>query len=73
MGVLITVLVVFAVAGLILLAMSLRNVQQYGKGVVFRFGRLLPDIRGPGLRVIRPIGNRMADTGGLRLRRVTCP
>ncbi|MCD9875413.1 MULTISPECIES: slipin family protein [Streptomyces] len=59
MGVLITVLVVFAVAGLVLLALSLRNVQQYEKGVVFRFGRLLPDIRGPGLRVIRPIGDRM--------------
>lgn len=70
MGVLITVLVVFAVAGLILLAMSLRNVQQYEKGVVFRFGRLLPDIRGPGLRIIRPIGNRMADNtpGALQLR-----
>ncbi|WP_330306300.1 MULTISPECIES: SPFH domain-containing protein [unclassified Streptomyces] len=59
MGVLITVLVVCAAAGLVLLAMSLRNVQQYEKGVVFRFGRLLPDIRGPGLRVIRPIGDRM--------------
>lgn len=31
----------------------------YEKGVVFRFGRLLPDIRGPGLRAIRPIGDRM--------------
>lgn len=59
MGVPITVLVVFAVAQLVLLALSLRNVQQYEKGVVFRFGRLLPDIRGPGLRVIRPIGDRM--------------
>jgi regulator of protease activity HflC (stomatin/prohibitin superfamily) len=59
MGVLITVLAVFAVAGLVLLALSVRNVQQYEKGVVFRFGRLLPDIRGPGLRIIRPIGDRM--------------
>lgn len=59
MGVLITVLAVSAAAGLVLLALSLRNVQQYEKGVVFRFGRLLPDIRGPGLRVIRPIGDRM--------------
>ncbi|QDQ15541.1 slipin family protein [Streptomyces spectabilis] len=59
MGVLITVLTVCAVAGLVLLALSLHNVQQYEKGVVFRFGRLLPDIRGPGLRVIRPIGDRM--------------
>ena len=27
--------------------------------MVFRFGRLLPEIRGPGLRLIRPIGDRM--------------
>lgn len=59
MGVLITVLAVCAVAGLVLLALSLHNVQQYEKGVVFRFGRPLSDIRGPGLRVIRPIGGRM--------------
>ncbi|MEV6653859.1 SPFH domain-containing protein [Streptomyces sp. NPDC051219] len=59
MGALTTLLIVFAGTGLVLLAMSLRNVQQYEKGVVFRFGRLLPDIRGPGLRMIRPIGDRM--------------
>ncbi|MFF4901418.1 slipin family protein [Streptomyces sp. NPDC001068] len=59
MGVLITVLAVCAAVGLVLLGLSVRNVQQYEKGVVFRFGRLLPDIRGPGLRVIRPIGDRM--------------
>lgn len=56
---LIIVLVVAGAAGLILLAMSLHDVQQYEKGVVFRFGRLLPELRGPGLRLIRPIGDRM--------------
>jgi regulator of protease activity HflC (stomatin/prohibitin superfamily) len=56
---LIAVLIVIVVIGLLLLATSLRNVQQYEKGVVFRFGRLLPDIREPGLRLIRPIGDRM--------------
>ncbi|MFJ2813297.1 slipin family protein [Streptomyces sp. NPDC087294] len=59
MGVLITVLIVVVVAGLILVGLSLRDVQQYEKGVVFRFGRQLPQIRGPGLHVIRPIGDRM--------------
>lgn len=59
MIVVITLIVIVGAAGLILLAMSLRDVQQYEKGVVFRFGRLLPDIRGPGLRMIRPIGDRM--------------
>lgn len=57
--VLITRIVILAAAGLILLAMSLHDVQRDEKGVVFRFGRLLPDICGPGLRVIRPIGDRM--------------
>ncbi|MFJ5173139.1 SPFH domain-containing protein [Streptomyces griseoviridis] len=55
----ITVLAVFAVAVLIALALSVRDVQQYEKGVVFRFGRLLPHIRGPGLHLIRPFGDRM--------------
>jgi regulator of protease activity HflC (stomatin/prohibitin superfamily) len=55
----ITLIVIVATAGLILLALSAHGVQQYEKGVVFRFGRLLPDIRGPGLRLIRPIGDRM--------------
>ena len=59
MVVVITVLVVLVVVGLILLALSVHDVQQYQKGVVFRFGRLLPDLREPGLRLIRPVGDRM--------------
>ena len=34
-------------------------VQQYEEGIVFRFGRVLPGTRGPGLTFIRPIGDRM--------------
>ena len=34
-------------------------VQQYEKGIIYRFGRVLPEIRGPGLTIIRPIGDRM--------------
>ncbi len=59
MVVLITVLVVLGVVGLIMLSLSVHDVQQYERGVVFRFGRLLPDLREPGLRLIRPIGDRM--------------
>jgi regulator of protease activity HflC (stomatin/prohibitin superfamily) len=55
----IIVIVVVVVIGLILLAVSVHDVQQYEKGVVFRFGRLLPEIRQPGLRLVRPIGDRM--------------
>jgi regulator of protease activity HflC (stomatin/prohibitin superfamily) len=56
---LIGALVAIAVVVLVLLALSVRNVQQYELGVVFRFGRLLPDIREPGLRLISPVGDRM--------------
>ena len=34
-------------------------VQQYEKGIVYRFGRVLPEVRGPGLTYLRPIGDRM--------------
>jgi regulator of protease activity HflC (stomatin/prohibitin superfamily) len=47
-------IVVFA-----LLASGVRMVQQYEKGVVLRFGRLLPQIREPGLRLIIPFADRM--------------
>ena len=38
---------------------SLRVVQQYEQGIVFRFGRVLPGTRGPGLTILRPVGDRM--------------
>ena len=57
-GVLI-VLVVIAVVGLLLITSSVRMVQQYERGVVLRFGRLLPQVRQPGLRVMVPIADRM--------------
>lgn len=44
---------------LLLLSASIRLVQQYEKGIVFRFGRVLPNIRQPGLRLITPIVDRM--------------
>jgi regulator of protease activity HflC (stomatin/prohibitin superfamily) len=34
-------------------------VQQYERGVVLRFGRLLPEVREPGLRAIIPFADRM--------------
>jgi regulator of protease activity HflC (stomatin/prohibitin superfamily) len=47
------------VVALLLLGSSVRLVQQYEKGVVLRFGRLLPEVRGPGLRMIVPFVDRM--------------
>ena len=37
---------------LVLAASSVRMVQQYERGVVLRFGRLLPEVRQPGLRAV---------------------
>jgi regulator of protease activity HflC (stomatin/prohibitin superfamily) len=54
-----TILIVVVVLVLLLLASSVRMVQQYQRGVVLRFGRLLPDVRQPGLRLMVPIADRM--------------
>jgi regulator of protease activity HflC (stomatin/prohibitin superfamily) len=43
----------------VLLGSSVRLVQQYEKGIVLRFGRLLPAIRKPGLQLIFPFADRM--------------
>ncbi|HET7015576.1 MAG TPA: slipin family protein [Streptosporangiaceae bacterium] len=48
-----------AAGGLIMLGRSVKQVQQYEEGIVFRFGRILPRTRQPGLTFIRPIGDRL--------------
>src|SRR5271170_7952148 len=59
MGALIAIVVILVVAGLIGVGRSFRIVQQYEQGIIFRFGRVLPGVRGPGLTLIRPFGDRM--------------
>jgi regulator of protease activity HflC (stomatin/prohibitin superfamily) len=54
MTALVTVLVVLAVVVLLGLALSVRIVQQYEKGVLFRLGRVI-GIREPGLTLIVPL------------------
>ncbi len=49
---------VFGLAGVILLAISIRIVKQYERGVVLRFGRL-SSVRNPGFNMIIPIADRM--------------
>jgi regulator of protease activity HflC (stomatin/prohibitin superfamily) len=56
---LLVIIVVIVVAGLVVAARSLRVVQQYEQGLIFRFGKVLPGTRGPGLTIIRPIGDRL--------------
>jgi regulator of protease activity HflC (stomatin/prohibitin superfamily) len=55
----IVVLVILVIAALIAAGRSIRVVQQYEKGIVYRFGRVLPEVRGPGLTMLRPVGDRM--------------
>ena len=56
---LVVIIVLLVIAGLTAAGRSFKVVQQYEKGIVYRFGRVLPEVRGPGLHVIRPIGDRM--------------
>jgi regulator of protease activity HflC (stomatin/prohibitin superfamily) len=56
---LVVIIVLLVIAGLTAAGRSFRVVQQYEKGIIYRFGRVLPEVRGPGLHVIRPVGDRM--------------
>src|SRR5215475_356672 len=47
------------VLAFIMAARSVKQVQQFEEGIVFRFGRVLPRTRQPGLTFIRPIGDRI--------------
>jgi regulator of protease activity HflC (stomatin/prohibitin superfamily) len=69
MTALITGVVVLAVIALLGMALSVRIVQQYEEGVLFRFGRVL-GTRGPGFRVIVPIVDSLRRVS---LRIVTMP
>ncbi|MCE3555753.1 slipin family protein [Pseudonocardia sp. RS11V-5] len=53
------VLVLVGFMMLVSAATSVRVVQQFERGVVFRFGRLQPQTRGPGLATLIPIADRM--------------
>jgi len=55
----VVILVVLVVAGLVTVGRSLRVVQQYEQGIVFRFGKIIYPPRGAGLTIIRPVGDRM--------------
>ncbi len=59
MGAVIAVIIIVVLAAIIAAARSIKVVQQYEKGIIYRFGRVMPEIRGPGLALIRPIGDRM--------------
>ncbi|MFR9775651.1 slipin family protein [Micromonospora sp. MS34] len=52
-------LIIIAVLVVLALSLSVRLVQQYQRGVVFRFGRVLERIRQPGFHLIIPVADRM--------------
>ena len=48
-GAVFAVIVILVLLGIVAAARSLKVIQQYEKGIVYRFGQVLPEIRGPGL------------------------
>jgi len=59
MEALIGLVIFLIVVAFVLGARSIRQVQQFEEGIVFRFGRVLPETRRAGLTFIRPIGDRL--------------
>jgi regulator of protease activity HflC (stomatin/prohibitin superfamily) len=53
------ILAAIATLGLIGVGASVRVVQQFERGVVFRFGQVRPATRGPGLALIAPVIDRL--------------
>ena len=53
------ILVILAVAGVVAVGRSVRVVQQFEQGIVFRFGKIQSPPRSAGLTMIRPVGDRM--------------
>jgi regulator of protease activity HflC (stomatin/prohibitin superfamily) len=59
MEALLAIIVVLVVIGAIGAGRAIKTVQQYEDGIIFRFGKVLPGVRGPGLTIIRPIGDKL--------------
>jgi regulator of protease activity HflC (stomatin/prohibitin superfamily) len=59
LDVLLVVLGLLVLLGVIAASRSVKQVEQFEEGIVFRFGRVLPNTLGPGLTFIRPIGDRL--------------
>jgi regulator of protease activity HflC (stomatin/prohibitin superfamily) len=56
---LVIILVIIVLGGVVAAARSIKVVQQFEQGIVFRFGRIETKPRGPGITFIRPVGDRM--------------
>jgi regulator of protease activity HflC (stomatin/prohibitin superfamily) len=58
-GAIVIIFAVLVVAGVVAVGRSVRVVQQFEQGIVFRFGKIQSPPRGAGLTVIRPVGDRL--------------
>lgn len=59
MTIIISLLIAAVVIGAIGLASGVRIVKQFERGVVFRFGRVLPETRRPGIALLVPFADHM--------------
>jgi regulator of protease activity HflC (stomatin/prohibitin superfamily) len=59
MTVFLTILIIVVALGLISTSLSVRQVQQYQRGIVLRLGRLQSQVREPGLALMIPFIDRM--------------
>ncbi|MBC6450369.1 slipin family protein [Actinokineospora xionganensis] len=57
--VLLYILITIASVAALVAAASARVVKQYERGLVFRFGRVRPDLRNPGLTFLMPVSDRL--------------
>jgi regulator of protease activity HflC (stomatin/prohibitin superfamily) len=55
----ILIIVLLVIVGIGVLSRSMKVIQQYEKGVLYRWGRVQPEVIEPGLTYIRPIGDRL--------------
>jgi len=53
------VIIVLVILALIIIANGVRIINQYERGVVFRLGRVRPQVKQPGLRLLIPIVDQM--------------
>jgi regulator of protease activity HflC (stomatin/prohibitin superfamily) len=53
------IIALVVIIGFITAGASIKTVQQYEDGIIFRFGRVLPGVRGPGLTIVRPFSDKL--------------
>jgi regulator of protease activity HflC (stomatin/prohibitin superfamily) len=51
--------VILVIAGLVAAGRSFKIIQQYEKGIVYRWGKVLPEVLGPGFARVNPISDRL--------------